>query len=105
MTSYPPMAPARARTLPFGVMGTLLIALAVYASAGRQQWLVAGVAGAAGLALWRRAALAPSRSSWSEIAIDALAFAIFAYQRNDYLAFWQLVGPWADVPRFNFAGA
>ena len=39
------------------------------------------------------------------IAIDAAAFAIFAFQRNDSLGFWQLPGPWADVFRFNPPGA
>ena len=38
------------------------------------------------------------------IAIDAAAFAIFAFQRNDALGFWQLPGPWADVWRFDAPG-
>ena len=36
---------------------------------------------------------------------DAAAFALFAFQRNDGLGFWQLPGPWADVFRFNVPGA
>jgi cyclic beta-1,2-glucan synthetase len=83
--------------------GTILAALAVAASVSERNWLLAGLAGACGLALWRQAALGRWRAS--TIAFDALAFAIFAYQRNDGLAFWQLVGPWADVWRFNVAGA
>ena len=39
------------------------------------------------------------------IAVDAAAFAIFAFQRNDGLGFWLLPGPWADVFRFNVPGA
>ena len=39
------------------------------------------------------------------IAIDAAAFAIFAFDRNDSLGFWQLPGPWADVFRFDPPGA
>ena len=34
-----------------------------------------------------------------------LTFAIFAFQQNDGLGFWQLPGPWADVFRFNVPGA
>ena len=63
-----------------------------------------GVLGAAGLALWRFALtlepLAPT-----QIALDAAAFAIFAFMRNDATGFWQLPGPWSDVPHFNVAGA
>ena len=39
------------------------------------------------------------------IAADAAAFAIFAFQRNNSIGFWQLPGPWADVWRVNAAGA
>ena len=39
------------------------------------------------------------------LVFDALAFAIFALQRNDYLAFWQLAGSWSDVFRFDAIGA
>ena len=37
--------------------------------------------------------------------MDAAAFAIFAIMRNDAAGFWQLAGPWSDVPHFNVAGA
>ena len=43
--------------------------------------------------------------SWALPAIDAAAFAIFAFQRNDSIGFWQLPGPWTDVPRFDMAAA
>src|SRR5271167_1454303 len=84
-------------------VGASLVALALLASLSQRQWLLAGLAGAAGFALWRRAMLGKWRSP--ALFFDALAFGIFAIQRNDDLAFWQLVGPWADVFRFNVAGA
>ncbi len=97
--------PARAQrpALAFALVGVLFVAVAIFASLSAQNWILAGVAGAAGLALWRRALL----GTWSAtpIALDAAAFAIFAIQRNDSLGFWQLAGPWADVPRFNVSDA
>jgi cyclic beta-1,2-glucan synthetase len=84
--------------------GTLLIVCAVWASLSLQSWLLAGVAGAAGLALWRYGLIEKPLAPL-QIALDALAFAIFAYMRNDAMGFWQLPGPWADVPHFNVAGA
>ncbi len=56
------------------------------------QPIVAAIAGAGGLALLRWAR-AERPYSAALIAIDAAAFAIFAYQRNDSLGFWQLAGP------------
>ncbi len=84
--------------------GAALLALAVYAAIVLHQPLAAAIGGAAGLALlrWTRAERPYSRAL---IAIDAAAFAIFAIQRNDSLGFWQLPGPWADVWRFDLAGA
>src|SRR5271154_4094413 len=89
--------------LTIALIGVALVAAAVFASLDAQAWIVAGIAGAAGMALWRRALF----GAWSAgpLAFDAAAFAIFAIQRNDSLGFWQLAGPWADVPRFNFADA
>ena len=73
----------------------------------RSRWrepIVAALAGAAALALLRWAR-AERPYSAALIAIDAAAFAIFAFQRNDSLGFWLLPGPWADVWRFNAPGA
>ena len=85
------------------VIGTLLVALAGMASVSEHMGFVAAVSGAAGLALWRKAAL--GRWQANVLALDALIFPIFSFQRNDYLGFWQLAGSWADVARFNVAGA
>ena len=73
------------------------------ASLKEQQALIAALAGAAGVALWRQSATGTWRAP--ALVFDLFAFAIFAIQRNDGLAFWQLVGPWADVARFNVTGA
>ena len=86
-----------------GMAGALLMALATFASLDWRNGLVAALAGAVGMALWRKATLGQWRGTI--VLFDLLAFAIFAIQRNDGLAFWQLVGPWSDVLRFNFAGA
>src|SRR5271154_2917687 len=103
MTMDRSIARDRISSLLLGTAGALLVALAIFASLDYRNGFVAGLAGAGGMALWRQAALGRWRGAI--IIFDALAFAIFAIQRNDYLAFWQLVGPWADVPRFNIAGA
>ena len=84
--------------------GGALLALGFYAAVAARQPIVAALAGAAGLALLRWAR-AERPYSPALIAIDAAAFAIFAFQRNDSIGFWQLPGPWADVWRFNSAGA
>jgi cyclic beta-1,2-glucan synthetase len=84
--------------------GAILIACAVFASLSLQSWILAGVAGAAGLALWRYALIAKPLAPIN-IAFDAAAFAIFAIMRNDAMGFWQLPGPWSDVPHFNATGA
>jgi cyclic beta-1,2-glucan synthetase len=103
-------SPAFARPLahrPTGVLwlgGIALLALAFYAAIALLQPIVAATAGAGGLALLRYAR-AERPYSPALIAIDAVAFAIFALNRNDSLGFWQLPGPWADVFRFNTPGA
>ena len=94
-----PVAPA---SLTAG--GAALLALGFYAAIGALQPIVAAIAGAGGLALLRRAR-AERPYSAALIALDAAAFAIFALQRNDSIGFWQLPGPWADVWRFDPAGA
>ena len=83
--------------------GPVFVALGLWAALFETQWLVAGLAGALGLALWR----SNTHGGWRTqlVFVDFLAFAIFAFQRNDHLAFWQLVGPWSDVFRFNFGEA
>ena len=98
------MAPPASRAvLAFALVGAALIAGAVDASLTAQQWIIAAIAGAAGMALWRLALV----GAWSSplMLLDAAAFALFAIQRNDSLGFWQLAGPWADVPRLNVADA
>src|SRR5271166_494583 len=84
--------------------GAALLALGFYAAIAARQPLGAALAGAAGLALLRWAR-AERPYSPALIAFDAAAFAIFAFERNDSLGFWQLPGPWADVWRFNSPGA
>ena len=83
--------------------GAALVAAAVFISVWWDLAIPAAVSGALGLFLWRRAA--GRENSGPLVVIDAAAFAVFAIQRNDSLGFWQLVGPWADVPRFNAHGA
>ncbi len=98
------MAPAASRgALALALFGVALIAGAVDASLTAHQWGIAAFAGAVGMALWRLAFV----GAWSAqlVLFDAVAFALFAIQRNDSLGFWQLAGPWADVARFNFADA
>ncbi len=102
------MTPAVARrplaqALP-AASGAALIALAIYVSVAAQEPLVAAVAGAGGLALLRMA-FAQRPYSIALIAIDAAAFALFAFDRNDGLGFWQLPGAWVDVLRFNLPSA
>ena len=84
--------------------GVALLAVGFYAAIVALQPILAALAGAAGLALLRWAR-AERPYSAALIAVDAAAFAIFAFQRNDSLGFWQLPGPWADVWRFDPAGA
>src|SRR5271163_1976790 len=103
MTMDRSIARDRISSLALGTAGALLVELAIFASLDYRNEFVAGLAGAGGMGLWRQATLGRWRGSL--VIFDALAFAIFAVQRNDYLAFWQLVGPWSDVPRFNFWGA
>ena len=103
MTSSLSIRRQRESAVVAGAIGTLLVALAVMASLKEQQALIAALAGAAGVALWRQSATGTWRAP--ALVFDLFAFAIFAIQRNDGLAFWQLVGPWADVARFNVTGA
>src|SRR5277367_1094269 len=84
--------------------GLALLVLAFYVAIALLQPIIAAVAGAGALALLRWAR-AERPYSPALIAIDAAAFAIFAYDRNDSLGFWQLPGPWADVFRFDPPGA
>ena len=84
--------------------GLALLALAFYIVIALREPILAAVAGAGGLALLRWARAERPYSS-ALIAIDAAAFAIFAFDRNDSLGFWQLPGPWADVFRFDPPGA
>jgi cyclic beta-1,2-glucan synthetase len=86
------------------VAGVILIALGVWGSVSFQWWLFAALAGAGGLALWRFAIIRKPLSL-AQVAFDAVAFAIFAFMRNDSIGFWQLPGPWSDVPHFDVAGA
>ena len=90
-------------SLALGTAGALLVALAIFASLAYRNGFVRRIGGRGWHGAVRQAALGRWRGTI--IIFDALAFAIFAVQRNDYLAFWQLVGPWSDVARFNFAGA
>ena len=84
--------------------GAALLVLALYAAVALSQPILAALAGAGALALLRWA-WAERPYSAALIAFDAAAFAIFAFQRNDSLGFWQLPGPWADVWRFDPPGA
>ena len=84
--------------------GLALLAVGFYAAIVVSQPIVAALGGAAGLALLRLAR-AERPYSAALIVFDAAAFAIFAFQRNNSLGFWLLPGPWADVWRFNAAGA
>ncbi|HLH48404.1 MAG TPA: glycosyl transferase family 36, partial [Roseiarcus sp.] len=91
-------------SLAFAAGGAVLVAAGLWTSLALQAWIVAALLGAAGLAGWRYAATR-SLGSPIEIALDAAAFAIFAIVRNNAIGFWQLPGPWKDVPFFNLSGA
>src|SRR5579863_6823705 len=91
-------------SLVFVASGAALIAAAVWASLADQAWGAAAFLGAAGLALWRYE-ITLSPGPWWLFIIDAAAFAIFAVARNNAIGFWQLPGPWKDVPLFNVSGA
>ena len=84
--------------------GAALVAVAIYAAVAARQPLLAAIAGSGGLFLLRMASAERPYSS-ALIAIDAAAFALFAFLRNDGLGFWQLPGPWVDVFRFNLPSA
>jgi len=85
-------------------LGALSVAAAIILSYFTHDWYFVGPLGAVGLALLARARLSLPISEFSLLA-DTGAFALFAYQRNDNLAFWQLGGSWADVFSVNAAGA
>src|SRR5271165_5394030 len=99
-----PVARGSVGPTPLALSGVALLAIAFYTAIAAREPIVAALAGAAGLALMRWAR-AERPYSPALIAVDAAAFAIFAFQRNDSLGFWQLPGPWADVWRFNSPGA
>jgi cyclic beta-1,2-glucan synthetase len=90
--------------MPLALGGAALLAIAFYAAIAAREPIVAALAGAAGLAFLRWAR-AERPYSPALIAVDAAAFAIFAFQRNDSIGVWQLPGPWADVWRFTPTGA
>jgi len=94
---------ARPVALPW-LGGFALLALAFYAAVALKQPIVAAIVGLAALAILRWAR-AERPFSQALIVFDAAAFAIFAYDRNDSIGFWQLPGPWADVFRFDTFGA
>ena len=90
--------------LPATLAGAILIVAGAGASLYWQSWIAAALLGAGGLALWRFALTTRPLSPWL-VLLDAAAFAIFAFMRNDSIGFWQLPGPWSDVPHFNGSGA
>ncbi len=85
-------------------IGAALVAAGLWASLAMTAWSGAAIAGALGLAAWRAAATG-SPGSPIEVALDAFAFGIFAVARNNAIGFWQLPGPWKDIPLFNLTGA
>ena len=83
--------------------GTFLVALAIFASLSQRQW---GCPRLRAPRAWRFGVRRGSANgAGRSLFFDALAFAIFAIQRNDNLAFWQLAGSWSDVFRFDAIGA
>ena len=86
------------------IAGLALVGLAAFCAVAERQPLYAAIAGAAGLGLLRQA-LSQRPFSNALFAVDAAAFAIFAFLRNDGLGFWQLPGPWLDIFRFDVPGA
>ena len=104
MMMTPPVARRTAAKAVPAAAGLALVALGFYLAVAAREPAFAAIAGAGGLALLR-AALSERPYSRALLAVDAAAFAIFAFQRNDGLGFWQLPGPWADVFRFNVPGA
>ena len=95
--------PQRA-SLAAAAVGAALIAAAIYASlsaprVGLRRPRRRGGAGAVAARLSRY--VLPT----APLLIDAAAFALFAYQRNDSLAFWQLAGSWGDAMRLDIADA
>jgi cyclic beta-1,2-glucan synthetase len=104
MMMTPPVARRIAATAAPTAAGLVLIAFGFYFAVAAREPVFAAIAGAGGLALLR-VALAERPYSMALLAVDAAAFAIFSFQRNDGLGFWQLPGPWSDVFRFNVPGA
>ena len=104
MDTTPPVALRPVARTPTAAAGLGLVALAAYWAIVSREPILAAIFGAGGLQL-SRAAFSERPYSKALVAADAAAFAIFAFQRNDALGFWQLPGPWADVFRFNVPGA
>ena len=99
------MTPALARRpATSAAAGAALLAVALYLAAAWRAPVPAAIAGAGGLAILRLA-FAGCPYSRALVALDAAAFALFAFDRNDGLGFWQLSGPWVDVFRFNLPSA
>ncbi|HVP99331.1 MAG TPA: glycosyl transferase family 36, partial [Roseiarcus sp.] len=98
MTPLVAIRPASRRLL--AAAGLALAASASWLAVAAHAPLASAIAGAGGLWLLRRARAERPYSN-ALVIIDAAAFAIFAYLRNDGLGFWQLPGPWLDVLRFN----
>src|SRR5271170_4204927 len=97
-------AKARSHPLVLVACGAALIAAGIWDSLAEQAWAGAAAFGAAGMALWRLGIARSPGPLWL-IAVDAAAFAIFAVARNNAIGFWQLPGPWKDVPYFDVSGA
>ncbi len=104
MEMTPAVARRQSARTPPAVAGAALVAAGIYAAVALRQPALAALGGAAGLALLRRA-FAERPYSNALIVLDAAAFALFAFQRNDGIGFWQLAGPWIDVFRFNLPSA
>ncbi len=104
MDSTPPIARRSVAWTATAAAGLGFVALAAYWAIVSREPILTAIAGAGGLQLLRTA-FSERPYSKALVAADAAVFAIFAFQRNDALGFWQLPGPWADVFRFNVPGA
>jgi cyclic beta-1,2-glucan synthetase len=104
MEMTPPISQRPSAQALLAAAGLTLLALGFYFAVVARQPIFAAVTGAVGLALLRLAR-AERPYSIALFVADAVAFAIFAFNRNDGLGFWQLPGPWADVFRFDIPGS
>src|ERR1700690_2193303 len=104
MDTTPPIARWSVARTPTAAVGLALVAVAAYWAIVSREPILAAIVGAGGLQLLRTA-FSERPYAKALVVADAAAFAIFAFQRNDGLGFWQLPGPWADVFRFNVPGA